>query len=355
MISGTWFWEGSSSSLWAALCSVIAMASWVDSDSIPEAPSHLALEGRELYNWARSRGASASAASRIVGLLNTPWMCTLPLPPRTHRKPGVQNYLWLRYLFRRHCQHILGWRERLEEDNPKGFGDRVNWIIRNRLYFEPPIIQSNVGDEGGCERSTASPVTIAGDAQATTEACDSSEGHYCSNRVRRQGRGCSWAGSGQLARADEGDDREASSSSNGYGAAFGAALRISFAAQGGSGDEGDHTFATESCGVGPNSTTGQPRACYECNSVIHMGEDLTCTREVLRIVCAAMGEPTTKLSECVPFARPTEFDYESPRITGSFAWSLHTEGTKMHRREDSSTDADKSVGGEKRGRISKHC
>jgi hypothetical protein len=65
------------------------------------------------------------------------------------------------------------------------------------------------------------------------------------------------------------------------------------------------------------------------------------------------GSPLAKLSKCAPLARPTEFDSELPRITGSSVWNLHTEGTKMQQREDPSIDSDKSIQGEKRGRISK--
>ena len=74
----------------------------------PRAPIGLEDEARILYKWAMDRGATSGQCDRIVGLLTVQWMCSLPRPPRTHRKEGVSGPLWHRFLFRRHVQRILG-------------------------------------------------------------------------------------------------------------------------------------------------------------------------------------------------------------------------------------------------------
>lgn len=127
------------------MCSLVIPATVV-----PDAPPYLAAEGELLHNWAISRGASLKQAQRIVGLLNHQWMCRLPLPPWTYRKPDTPDHLWLRFLFRRHVQHILKWTRRRDEDDPEGFGAEVNTLIRVTLFPEPHN-DAHGAVKGGCE------------------------------------------------------------------------------------------------------------------------------------------------------------------------------------------------------------
>lgn len=107
--------------------------------SPPPAPPGLQEEAQILQQW-----ASEKQSARIVGLLTTAWMCELALPPRTRRLAGVSEAHWLRILFCRHFQQILGWKERLSEGNPAGFSDKVNWLIRHNFFPE---------QVGGCQDS----------------------------------------------------------------------------------------------------------------------------------------------------------------------------------------------------------
>lgn len=107
---------------------------------MPNAPADLQEEAQLLQIWATDRGATRRQALCILALLNVDWLCSIPLPPRTYRKAGSPEYLWLRYLFRRQVQHILKWTTRREEDDPTGFGLAVNTLIRERLFPEPRIL-----------------------------------------------------------------------------------------------------------------------------------------------------------------------------------------------------------------------
>lgn len=94
-----------------------------------------------MRTWAFRCGATSRQVLRILALLNLEWMCVIPLPPRTYRKPGTLEHQWNRYLFRRHIQHILHWTTRREESDPEGFGVEVNKVIRERLFPEPAILE----------------------------------------------------------------------------------------------------------------------------------------------------------------------------------------------------------------------
>lgn len=93
-----------------------------------------------MISWANLRGASNRQVAQIVALPGVESMRSLPLPPRTHRKAGTPDYLWLRFLFRRHIQHILHWTTRREESDPHGFGSEVNTLIRERFFPDPTIV-----------------------------------------------------------------------------------------------------------------------------------------------------------------------------------------------------------------------
>lgn len=115
--------------------------------AVPAASQYLAEEGMLLHTWAIERGANEGQARRIVSLLDLDLLRSLPLPPRTHRKPGTPDYLWGRFLFRRHIQAILKWTARREETDPTGFGEWLNGLIRNQLFQEPNT-SGNGEDEG---------------------------------------------------------------------------------------------------------------------------------------------------------------------------------------------------------------
>jgi hypothetical protein len=115
---------------------------------LPTALKEFEVEVEDLYSWAASLGASPTKYERIVALLNVRWLCSLPLPRNTFRVAGISEARWHRYLFRRHVKDILSWRERLAEGNPEGFSDRVNWLLRYKVFPECPE-ESNADIDGG--------------------------------------------------------------------------------------------------------------------------------------------------------------------------------------------------------------
>ena len=121
----------------------------------PRAPSGLEDESSILYKWARERGATTGQCDRIVGLLSVEWMCSLPRPPRTRRKEGVSDQVWHRFLFRRHVQRILGWKERLAEGDPAGFSNAVNELLRTKFY--PDCDSKSDGEAAGASQSGCPP------------------------------------------------------------------------------------------------------------------------------------------------------------------------------------------------------
>lgn len=107
------------------------------------------------------RGANSRQAQRIVALLNVDHLCSISRPPRTYRKPTTLDYLWRRFLFRRHVQHILNWTTRREESDPEGFGSNVNNIIQE-ILFPKPKIHTHGQIEGG-RQETSSATSCGGD------------------------------------------------------------------------------------------------------------------------------------------------------------------------------------------------
>jgi hypothetical protein len=115
-----------------------------------------------LRAWCAGRRASFSQERRIVALLDVNHLERLPLPPRTIRRPGVPDWQWWRFLFRRHIQSILFWKGWRPEGSEEGFSDDVNWLIRVVLFPVPPTVLSSDGEHaGGGEGRGAEEVTGA--------------------------------------------------------------------------------------------------------------------------------------------------------------------------------------------------
>lgn len=114
-----------------------------------------------IYSWAESLGASPAKCGRVVGLLNVRWLCFLPLPSNTFRVAGISEARWHRYLFQRHVKDILNWRERLNEGNPEGFSDRVNWLLRHKVFPERGAEDDTEFAGGGYGDGTPPPEPLA--------------------------------------------------------------------------------------------------------------------------------------------------------------------------------------------------
>jgi hypothetical protein len=103
--------------------------------------------------------ASQTQSERILALLDFQTFVEFPLPPRTWRRAGVTDTTWYRYLWPRHVQHILYWREHKEEGDPTGFSEEVNWLLRSVLYPDLAVELPQHGDHarscegGGAESS----------------------------------------------------------------------------------------------------------------------------------------------------------------------------------------------------------
>jgi hypothetical protein len=138
----------------------------METSIVPATPTHLEAEGRVFHSWAIEQGATERKVERVVGFLNKHWMLQQLLPPNTWRKPGEPEFRWLRYLFRRHLQHILGWTYRREERDRKGFGDIVNEIIRHTLFPDPIATEDAEAEGDGAGGGQQSPTTATGECAA---------------------------------------------------------------------------------------------------------------------------------------------------------------------------------------------
>lgn len=284
---------------------------------VPPCPTDLLEEGSILYQWAVRRSANPRQANHIVGLLDLRWMCKLPCPPRTWRRPGVEDYVWHRYLFRRHIQHILGWTQRREESDLTGFAE-LNKLIRESLFPDPsgfthgPSKRRIEGDGAG-----QSSGAITGAAQATTET-DISTSSQCNTRntlwtisvpdpVRRGGNECNTKSDISGARPIPTPE-------------FG-----------------------ESCvGIRGLASTGKPRrSTCAASPILHLGADQPYERSTKPIICATVGEPTSIDISIVTGA--PKFSVESPIP------ELRSPGCRPRATKRRKSDAEESPSGDASG------
>lgn len=87
--------------------------------------------------WCGEQKASHSQTQRIVALLSLEYMLSLLLSPRTARSIGIADFIWHRFLFRRHLQNILRWTTRRPEGASDGFSEKLNWLIRCVFFPDP--------------------------------------------------------------------------------------------------------------------------------------------------------------------------------------------------------------------------
>ena len=95
-------------------------------------------------------------------------MCSLPRPPRTRRKEGVSDLQWHRFLFRRHVQRILGWKERLAEGDPAGFSDAVNFLLRIKFFLDSDSKPDGEAARAGQSRCPPPKSTIRSQCSTTS-------------------------------------------------------------------------------------------------------------------------------------------------------------------------------------------
>lgn len=252
------------------------------------APSRVQVDAEILQNWAILRGASARQAERIVALLSVEFMCALPLPPRTYRKPGIASHLWLRYLFRRHVQAILKWTTRREETDPTGFGSEVNSLIRERLFPEPATHRDGataIRCEEPCDAtSTGGGVGVSGFPARGSTAGDCGDGaqhgHIPAITNSRGGSAST-------------DHSRSESATGTRTAAFGAR-------------HGDGSPLRQSRGPDITDTVSW-------DASLHLGAHQPSEGESVRTICPAHWPDTTIISDV---AGSTEYDRESETIGG---------------------------------------
>lgn len=236
---------------------------------------------------------------RIVGLLNLQYMCGLKLPPRTYRKPGVAYFVWHRYLFKHHIQHILNWKERLEESDPRGFDEEVNSIIRNSLF--PDLSGMSNGKNEGRRQGVGKRKAIRAIPQHVEATLETGY---------RESRGVSRSGSSSYATCAPNSGGQSNTSRG-----------VSRAGDG---------WNTPNCELG-----GDPRRLVV---VIYMSATSDCERRSIGPVHIALGQYTPDVTD---IHRPAEFGVDS---TGP-------ECCAPHKRMGRGSRSPEIAGGSPRGRV----
>ncbi|KAG0597417.1 hypothetical protein M758_UG336500 [Ceratodon purpureus] len=78
-----------------------------------------------ILEWGQRHGASAHKLELLAALLRREYLVELPLPLgfKGFETVAALEPHQLRYLFRRHCARLLGWRKRIPEGDPHGFSE----------------------------------------------------------------------------------------------------------------------------------------------------------------------------------------------------------------------------------------
>jgi hypothetical protein len=116
----------------------------MDDMGVPPLAADMQIEGEILSSWLQQQRTTILQQSKVLGLMDIEWMRSFPLPPRTIQQEGAPEYKWLRFLFRRHVQHILNWTHRRSEGSEDGFGT-MDDLVRNCL-FPGPLQTADRGD-----------------------------------------------------------------------------------------------------------------------------------------------------------------------------------------------------------------
>jgi hypothetical protein len=294
---------------------------YVPATVVPDPPCHLQREAQVLFNWARSRGGSLQQAKRIQGLLHHRWMCRLPPPPRTRRKAGTTDFAWHRYLFRRHCAHILGWSERLVENDPRGFGEEVNILIRDTLYPDRALVSNGRHEGSGEGRGIASSqFPISRDPTASSEAC----GRRCKCQLST-GRTCILIDrDGQCARGECGEFCSRGPSSDARGSSTQQRTECN----------GDNPAAGVCFRGGAPTFEPGGGASLRASAIIQVGGDIPSGRTIIWNVCPRVGKSTAESAKVATLEGSTESIGESQGPPRSSPWSparSRREGDKARR------------------------
>ena len=102
----------------------------------PATPHPFPNAERIILEWGQRQGASGQKLELLGALLRKQYLVELPLPPgfKGFSTSEALEPRQLRYLFRRHCARLLGWRRRISEGDPDGFSEELNRAIREEVY-----------------------------------------------------------------------------------------------------------------------------------------------------------------------------------------------------------------------------
>ena len=116
-------------------------SSWWVWPSPPSTPPPFANAHRILLDWGHEHGLRGHKLLTLCALLRRDYLLQLPLPRgcKGFENLEVVEPRQLRYLFRRQCATLLGWRQRISEGDPNGFSEDVNRIIREEVYRDVPV------------------------------------------------------------------------------------------------------------------------------------------------------------------------------------------------------------------------
>ena len=104
----------------------------------PSTPSPFPNAERILVEWGQTQGVWGYKLEVLRGLLHKDYLLRLPLPRGCKGFENLQGLepRQLRYLFRRQCAVVLGWRQRIAEGDPHGFSDGLNRTLREEVFCD---------------------------------------------------------------------------------------------------------------------------------------------------------------------------------------------------------------------------
>ena len=134
------------------------LARWLD-------PSVVIDEGlepgvRAIQEWCKELGVDGKREKCMIGLLDRRWIASLSTPYKARAVKRDPSPNELRFLFRKHCGELLGWKQR------EAFPEAVDSVLRGVIY----------PDHGGAEEGKGPPSEGAhsgtGSAEGVTALTD---------------------------------------------------------------------------------------------------------------------------------------------------------------------------------------
>ena len=111
---------------------------WLYWPSPPSTPSPFPNAQQILVEWGRTQGLWGYKLGILGALFYREYHLQLPLPRGCKGFDNLANLepRQFRYLFRRQCAVVLGWKKRILEGDPNGFSEELNRSIREEVWCD---------------------------------------------------------------------------------------------------------------------------------------------------------------------------------------------------------------------------